>query len=60
VLLIAWDGMRVPWRLAAASVAVAAVATPFLEMAAIWPLVAATGITLIVAIARNRPAKRPT
>jgi prepilin signal peptidase PulO-like enzyme (type II secretory pathway) len=58
VLLIAWDGQRVPWRLAIAAVAVAALATPFLETAAIWPLIAATGVAVVVTALRNRTVGR--
>jgi len=46
-LLIAWDGQRVPWLLAGAAAAIL-VTAPFLGMAAIWPLVAAIGVAVIL------------
>ena len=54
VLLIAWDGERVPWRLAITAIAVALFAAPFLESAAIWPLAAASGFAVCIAFLRNR------
>jgi len=47
-LFIAWDRQRVPWRLAGAATAVTLITAPFLGMAAIWPLVAAIGVAVIV------------
>jgi leader peptidase (prepilin peptidase) / N-methyltransferase len=57
-LLIAWDGQRIPWRLIIAAVVVGAAAAPFLEIVALWSLIAATCVTIVVTFIRNRALGR--
>jgi leader peptidase (prepilin peptidase)/N-methyltransferase len=53
--LICWDGQRVPWRLAAPALLIAAVAAPFLDRSRAWPmLVMATILLLLGLFARSK------
>lgn len=53
--LIRWDGQRVPWRLTAPAVAIAAAAAPFLERPQVWTLIMMAVVLLLATLfARNK------